>query len=54
MLNKCGRESVGEGEVGKKTKTTPGAGPLRVGNHVSEKSQVTHACKNPYERSSSK
>jgi hypothetical protein len=33
MLSKCGKGSVGEGEAGKKAKTTPDAG----GKYVSEK-----------------
>ena len=37
MLSKCGKGSVGGGEVGKRTKTTPGTG----GKSVSEKSQAT-------------
>ncbi len=37
MLSKCGKENVGEGETGKKVKTTPDTG----GKSVSEKSQVT-------------
>ena len=40
----------GRGEEGKKAKTTPDVG----GKSVSEKSQVTYTCKNPFEKSSSK
>jgi hypothetical protein len=50
ILSKCGDGSVGEGEEGKKTKTTPDVG----GKSVSEKSQVTHTRKNPFEKLSSK
>ena len=50
MLRKCGKGSVGGGEAGEKTKTTPDAG----GKSVSEKSQVTHTCRNPFEKSKSK
>jgi hypothetical protein len=47
---KGGRGSVGEGETGKKAKTTPDAG----GKSVSEKSQVTRTSKNLFEKSCSK
>jgi hypothetical protein len=36
-----------ECEAGKKAKTTPDAG----GKSESEKSQVTHTCRNPFEKS---
>ena len=42
--------SVGEGEAGKKAKTTQHAG----GQSVSEKSQVTQTSKNLFEKSNSK
>ena len=41
---------MGQGETGKKAKTTPEVG----GKSVSAKSQVTHTRKNPFEKSSSK
>ena len=41
---------MGEGETGKKAKTTPDAG----GKSVSEKSQVTRTSKNLFEKSCSK
>jgi hypothetical protein len=50
MLSKCGKGCVGEGEAGKKDKTTPNVG----GKSVSEKSQSTSTNKNPFEKSSSK
>ena len=50
MLRKCGKGSVGGGEAGKKTKTTPDAG----GKSVSEKSQVTLTWRNTFEKSKSK
>ena len=40
MLSKCGKGSLGEGETGKKVKTTPDTG----GKSVSEKSQVRVTC----------
>ena len=43
MLSKCGKGSVGGGEVGKRAKMTPDAG----GKSVSEKSQVARTCRNP-------
>ena len=46
---KGGRGSVGEGETGKKAKTTPDAG----GKSVSEKSQATRTSKNVFEKSKS-
>ncbi len=45
-----GKGSVGEGEAGKKAKTTPDAG----GKSVSEKSQATRTNRNPFEKSRSK
>ncbi len=45
-----GKGSDGEGEAGKKTKTTPDAG----GKSVSEKSQTTSTNKSPFEKSRSK
>jgi hypothetical protein len=50
MLIKSGKVSVGGGEAGKTTKTTPDTG----GKSVSEKSQVTSTCRNPFEKSKSK
>ena len=51
MLIKRWKGSVGEGEAGKKAKTTPDAG----GKSVSEKSHgLTSTNKNPFEESSSK
>jgi len=41
---------VGGGEAGKKAKTTPDAGE----KSVSEKSQATRTCRNPFEKSKSK
>jgi hypothetical protein len=41
---------VGVGEAGKKAKTTPDAGE----KSVSEKSQATRTCRNPFEKSKSK
>jgi hypothetical protein len=41
---------VGGREAGKKAKTTPDAG----GKSVSEKSQDTRTCSNPFEKSESK
>ncbi len=41
---------MGGRETGKKAKTTPDAG----GKSVSEKSQDTHTCRNPFEKSESK
>jgi hypothetical protein len=50
MLTKCGKcGSVGEGESGKKTNTTPDEG----GKSVSEKSQVIYSRRNPFDKSSS-
>jgi hypothetical protein len=46
---KGAKGSVGEGETGKRAKTTPDAG----GKSVSEKSQATCTSKNPFEKSSS-
>ena len=45
-----GKGSVGGGEAGKKAKTTPDEG----GKSVSEKSQATRTCRNPFEKSKSK
>jgi hypothetical protein len=50
MSSKHEKGSVGGGEAGKKTKTTPDVG----GKSVSEKSQVTRTCRNPFEKSKSK
>jgi hypothetical protein len=50
MLNKCGKDSVGGDEVGKKAKTTPDAGR----KSVSQKSQATRTCSNLFEKSESK
>ena len=50
MSSKRGKESVGGGETGKKAKTTPDAGE----KSVSEKSQATRTCRNPFEKSKSK
>ncbi len=50
ILSKCGKGSVGGRETGKKAKTTPDAG----GKSVSEKSQDTRTCSNPFEKSESK
>ena len=50
MFSKRGKGSVGGGEEGKKTKMTPDAG----GKSVSEKSQATRTCRNPFEKSKSK
>ena len=50
MLSKRGKGSVGGGEAGKRAKTTPDAG----GKCVSEKSQDTCTCSNPFEKSESK
>ena len=47
MSSKRVKGSVGVGEAGKKAKTTPDAGE----NSVSEKSQVTRTCRNPFEKS---
>ena len=47
MLRKRGKGSVGGGEAGKKAKTTPDAD----GKSVSEKSQSTHTCRNPFVKS---
>ncbi len=41
---------MGGGEAGKKAKTTPDEGEISV----SEKSQVTRICRNPFEKSKSK
>ena len=46
MLSKSGKGSVGGGEAGEKAKTTPDAG----GKSVSEKSQTTRTCRNPFEK----
>jgi hypothetical protein len=45
-----GKGSVGGGEAGEKTKTTPDVG----GKSVSEKPQATSTCRNPFEKSKSK
>ena len=50
MSSKRVKGSVGGGEAGKKAKTTPDAGE----KSVSEKSQVTRTCRNPFEKSKSK
>ena len=50
IINKRVKGSVGEGESGKKTKTTTDAG----GQSVSEKSQTTRTSKNVFEKSNSK
>ena len=50
ILSKRGKGSVGGRETGKKAKTTPDAG----GKSVSEKSQDTHTCRSPFEKSESK
>jgi hypothetical protein len=50
MLNKSEKGSVGGGESGEKSKKTLDAG----GKSVSEKSQVTRTCRNPFEESKSK
>ncbi len=50
MSSKRAKGSVGGGEAGKKAKTTPDAGE----KSVSEKSQVTRTCRNPFEKSKSK
>ena len=50
ILSKCGKGSVGGCETGKKDKTTPDTG----GKSVSEKSQDTCTCRNPFEKSESK
>jgi hypothetical protein len=50
MSSKRGKGSVGGGEAGKKAKTTPDAGE----KSVSEKSQATRTCRNPFEKSKSK
>ncbi len=50
MSSKCAKGSVGGGEAGKKAKTTPDAGE----KSVSEKSQATRTCRNPFEKSKSK
>jgi hypothetical protein len=42
-LRKRGKGSVGGGEAGEKTKTTPDAGR----KSVSEKSQAARTCRNP-------
>ena len=47
---KRAKESVGEGETGKKTKVTQHEG----GQSVSEKSQVTRTSKNLFEKSGSR
>ena len=44
------RKGVWGGEAGKKAKTTPDAGE----KSVSEKSQATRTCRNPFEKSKSK
>ena len=46
MLIKSGKVSVGGGEAGKKTKTTPDTG----GKSVSEKSQTTRTCRETLRR----
>ncbi len=50
MSSKCVKGSVGGCEAGKKDKTTPDAGE----KSVSEKSQATRTCRNPFEKSKSK
>jgi hypothetical protein len=50
MLNKSEKGSVGGGEAGEKSKKTLDAG----GKSVSEKSQATCTCRNPFEESKSK
>ena len=50
ILSKREKGSVGGRETGKKAKTTPDAG----GKSVSEKSQDTRTCSNPFEKSESK
>ena len=50
MSSKRAKGSVGGGEAGKKAKTTPDAGE----KSVSEKSQDTRTCRNPFEKSKSK
>ena len=50
MSSKSGKGSVGGGEAGKKAKTTPDAGE----KSVSEKSQATRTCRNPFQKSKSK
>ncbi len=50
MLSKREKGSVGGSEAGKKAKTTPDAG----GKSVSENSQATRTCRNPFEKSKSK
>ena len=50
MSSKRAKGSVGGGEAGKKAKTTPDAGE----KSVSEKSQATRTCRNPFEKSKSK
>jgi len=50
MSSKRSKGSVGGGEAGKKAKTTPDAGE----KSVSEKSQATRTCRNPFEKSKSK
>jgi hypothetical protein len=49
MLSKCGKESVGEGEAGKKDKTNPDMGV----KSVSEEYQARRTSKNPFQKSSS-
>ena len=51
MLSRCGKGSVGGGEAGKRVKTTPDAGG--ESQVVSEKSQTTCTCRNPFEESKS-
>ncbi len=50
MSNKRAKGSVGVGEAGQKAKTTSDAGE----KSVSEKSQATCTCRNPFEKSKSK
>ena len=50
MSSNRAKGSVGGGEVGKKTKTTPDAGE----KSVSEKPQATRTCNNLFEKSESK
>ena len=50
MWIKSGKGIVGGGESGKRAKTTPDSG----GKSVSEKSQATRTCRNPFEKSQSK
>ncbi len=44
MLRKSGKDSVGGGEAREKAKTTPDGD----GKSVSEKSQATRTCRNPF------